>query len=654
MNGDSDESEYVDDDEHLLSEPDARRKSSKAKIKNFRVKNESSRETSAPSEELLGGAHVKRDGIAKPKTAVLRAYRDLLNAEIAEVFEPAPDDGSNALAPSQIGASIWTSQEKHRFFTALPSFGPGNLPCISRAVGTKSEFEVKAYVLLLQEGARELDEKGKAREKFHLSDVPAAAEISEECLDVEEACVAELDRRVKEQEMAVEKEWWGEENWLIDEDAAAAIEAASVDASGKPIKPENSADDEVVDPDPAHYDASDAQHDSTSSQLSSDLLLNPSNFLQLSRSIFMNSKNPELDWRTVFEDDEISSSPSMRRTAFEDFYNLTVSITRRLVQASIFQALSRLRSSSDKRYIAAVSKNDVEAAREMAGPKMEGRKYWADAVRRCGIEVYCDSRKIRGDDGRIGTKVGYRLTQSEVEAALGIRAPNGDGDASATINSDESDASVNDSDSDAYTIASSSDAEGNEQSDPELKEAEVSRGRTKTPSENHKRPLSPTSFDRAERGYLEKFDRINSTGVENDLRAVLGLEALPEAPSPRPAFNYKRSITETKTPDWREMVQYEAPWEQPQGHPSMSDIERMESKGARRRKRRRVEPEAILSPREEPMEVSEDEGGQELSEEETNRDTAEKDSEEDEDGSKDNSGDEAEENDVDIVESDEE
>lgn len=619
MNDNSDESEYVLDNEHDLDKPDTRTRSSKAKApsaKHIHVKREASRELSVASEQSSKVARVKAS-IAKPKNATLRAYRDLLNSEIAEASGQVSHVKAEALPPSQIGASFWTSQEKDKFFEALSCRGSGDLPCLSAAIGTKSQFEVKAYILLLQEAVRELNVAGRAREKFELADAPVAAEISEECLEVEESIAAELDRRVQEQEEAKEQERWGEENWLIDEDVAAEIEIESGTGNEKAIKTEDNEDDGLVDAETPQSRSNDEENDSNSTSLSADQLLNSSNFLQLSQSLFMNSKDPDLDWRTVAEDDDTNLPPSMRRTAFEDFYNLAVSLTRRLVQASIFQALSRLRSSSDPRLVAGVNRHDVHAAREIAGPKTEGQAYWTNAIRRCGIEVYRESRRFKVNDGRKGTKVGYRLTRDELEEALGVKSRDKGADASVRAdasNSDDEDDEddADEPDSDAYTVASSSDDGSSDHSDEEHEEETISRGRTKSPLENRKRPLSPSSFDRAERKYLEALDRCNSTQEENGLRSAFGMEALPKLRSSKTTFHYKRSVAENRPLDWRETMQYEAPWEQLQGYPRMSDFEQMGVKGERRRKRRRLEPEseAVSNRRTESIEDSEDEDSQ--------------------------------------------
>jgi len=159
MNDDSDVSEYVDESDRQPVRGKARSKapnSGKGRSKNGNIKREASRDPSAESEDLNGTVNAASQ---KVKSDILRSYRDLLNSNIAEVLEPTENSESDSLPPSQIGTSFWTSKEKDRLFAAIQSHGPGNLQALALAVGTKSEPEIKAYILLLQEGVRELDAK---------------------------------------------------------------------------------------------------------------------------------------------------------------------------------------------------------------------------------------------------------------------------------------------------------------------------------------------------------------------------------------------------------------------------------------------------------------------------------------------------------------
>ncbi|KAM5448809.1 hypothetical protein McanCB49686_007020 [Microsporum canis] len=74
---------------------------------------------------------------------------------------------------------------------------------------------------------------------------------------------------------------------------------------------------------------------------------------------------------------------------FTDFYTLAVSLTRRLVQSSIFFALSRLRA-MDERGLdrnRVVRKDDVYAALGTLKIRRNSREFWIHAARRCSLDV---------------------------------------------------------------------------------------------------------------------------------------------------------------------------------------------------------------------------------------------------------------------------
>jgi len=574
MNDDSDVSEYVDESDRQPVRSKARSnapRSGKGRSRNDSIKREASQGPSAESEDLNGTVNAASK---KVKSDILRSYRDLLNSNIAEVLEPTESSGTDALPPSQIGTSFWTSKEKDRLFAAIQSHGPGNLQALAFAVGTKAEPEIKAYILLLQEGVRELD--AKATQQFGPADVSAAVETEPDLLEAEELLAAAIEERARAVEEGREKQQWGEESWMIDDDAVASLEDRYGGSNAETTK---DGDDEDSRPDVSHNTSDDELSDKGS--IPSTELLNAATFLQLSRSLFMNSINPQMNWQTLSQEEGSEQRPSIRRTAFKDFHNLVVSLTRRLMQASLFQALSRLRASSESRLLPYVNGFDVAAARETMGLKTQRPEYWVDAVKRCGVEVYSDSKKWRTQEGRQGTKNGFKLTEDELRAELGAVLPNTTAPATEDVSDIEED--VDSSDSDAYTVVSSSGG-----SDDESSEAKVTtdnRGRTLT---DRRRPLSPASFHRAETKYLERIDRHNATDPDDEYRHTLGLPAIVRNYTSKPAFPYKQAEVESRPADWRAVVQYEAPWEQPHGMPQKRDFDAMNMQGARRRKRRRL------------------------------------------------------------------
>ncbi|KAM0709314.1 hypothetical protein Q7P35_003352 [Cladosporium inversicolor] len=576
MNDDSDVSEYVDESDRQPAKSKAKSKaviSKRSRSKHANVKREGSRE---PSTEQWNQAD--QDGSSnavaqKVKSDIFRSYRDLLNSNIAEVLEPTENPGTDALPPSQIGTSFWTSKEKERFFAAIQSHGPGDLQALALAVGTKAEPEIKAYILLLQEGVKELE--AKATQQFGPADVSAAVETEPDLLEAEELLATAIEERSRAVEETEEKQRWGEESWLIDDYVAASLEDRYGNPDAKTTKDSNVEDEQH---EAARSTSGDEQSDSGSP--SSTELLNAATFLQLSRSLFMNSINPEINWHTLSQEAKSETRPSIRRTAFDDFHNLVVSLTRRLMQASLFQALSRLRATSDPRMLPYVNGFDVAAARETMGLKTQRPEYWVDAIKRCGIEVYSDSKKWRTQEGRQGTKNGVKLTEDELRAELGAVPSDTIAPAEDLTDVEED---IESSDSNAYTVVSSSGS-----SDDEFLEAKVTtdaRGRTLT---DRRRPLSPASFHRAETKYLERIDHYNAKDHDDEYRHILGLPATVQIYTSKPVFPYKQADVESRPADWRAVVQYEAPWEQPQGMPQKRYFDAIEMEGARRRQRRRL------------------------------------------------------------------
>lgn len=248
MNGDSDESEYVDDSDHKSAGRKSKAQTSKAKrgrSTNAAIKQETSRGSSVAPDDQPASKGTKDAAAQKVKSDTLRFYRDLLNSNIAEVLQPSEILGSNSLTPSQIGVSFWTFKEKHRLFAAIQSHGPGDLQTIAAAIGTKAEPEIKAYILLLQDGVRELDTR--ATTQFGPADVDAAIETGPELLEAEEALATIVEERARAVEENGEKQRWGEESWLIDEDVAAAIDGRYGSSDDRADEPRANSDDEQPD-----------------------------------------------------------------------------------------------------------------------------------------------------------------------------------------------------------------------------------------------------------------------------------------------------------------------------------------------------------------------------------------------------------------------
>ncbi|OCL01723.1 hypothetical protein AOQ84DRAFT_272916, partial [Glonium stellatum] len=273
--------------------------------------------------------------------------------------------------PSQIGLSNWASQEKETFFSAVAKLGRDDISGIAQAIGSKSQTEVREYFLLLQEGyvQHNLNE-AQAKAVISLREIPAAIELTEECCNSLDTAGEALAWYQENFEAKQEQKKVGD-YWLLDQNVAEEIEAA---ISETMTQKQNSP--QILASVPA------AQ------------LLKLDRWIELSRELFMNSGTPGLseNWRTVADPGE---EPSLYHTAFEDFQRLAISITQRLVQTAIFQAMSRLRAQDWRTSHSAkpfVRKRDVLTAIDILGMKQDSKDFWATTARRCGVLVYQENR----------------------------------------------------------------------------------------------------------------------------------------------------------------------------------------------------------------------------------------------------------------------
>ncbi|OWP05532.1 hypothetical protein B2J93_7876 [Marssonina coronariae] len=205
--------------------------------------------------------------------------------------------------------------------------------------------------------------------------LPAAVEISDECVALLERAGDAIAIHQEVAEEKVEKTKWGD-SWLITEDVARSIEKRRRDAAGE------QAMEEVL---PAAN------------------LLHLRTWLELSRQIFMNPAAPrdEDNWEIIAEPGE---RPAVRATAFEDFHSLTVSITKRIVSTVLYCTMSRLRARSSKTTKhSEITVGDVEAALNILGMRTSSNEFWIGCAKRCNLQIIDD---------------GSTMTHTEVEEAL--------------------------------------------------------------------------------------------------------------------------------------------------------------------------------------------------------------------------------------------
>ncbi|PPJ58913.1 hypothetical protein CBER1_04453 [Cercospora berteroae] len=502
-------------------------------------------------------------------------YRDLLNDMIADA-RGRETNCEFALTGSQIEASSWSAREKNALFRALERHGSGDLPRLALSVHTKSQSEIQVYISLLREGLA-VQHKADPRKTAILSDTPAAAEISIDCEAALENAADALSTRVEKHEQTAEHEKYSE-NWLVDAEAAEQEEQNYEQAI---------ADASETNNDVSTTDAVDS--------ISSDqaFLLRQAAFLQLSRNLFMNNGEQEdLSWNHVNLVTDVVDEPAIFRRALGDLQAIAISLTRRLVQVSIFQAMTRLRANDSTRSewtpLPAVRETDVRTAIEILELRPRWRQYWASVPRRSRVTVYSDSKKY--NDGRPGTKAGHALTYDEVEAELGGEGKIGEPDVEVSEEEVfEEDIDEHMANSDAFTDDPDQPGASEEDGDQDSKQKSV----LFRSSRKRKRALSPDTHAHLQDEHAEAVDLQHSASEQRRLWELFRLtppECLAQTTTMKaapPAIPAGAAVSTMQT-DWRTSVGVQAEWESESGIPTHEDFHTMDVEGRARRKRRHV------------------------------------------------------------------
>ncbi|KAJ5518815.1 hypothetical protein N7453_001237 [Penicillium expansum] len=306
----------------------------------------------------LGDALMERVPQIRGSLTFLRAYAHMIvqNEEIIDYASLRELD--NPYQVSQHGSMVWTPTEKEVFFNALDRKGKSGIKEIAAAIGTKSELEVMEYIRVLHKALTAQYSSDVHLERMPvLSDVLAATEVSEECCGLleEYADVLSLKESLIEAQAGTQQHG---DNWIITRARAQDLEAEEDDSARGDLR------------------------------LASDLLNLPY-WLRLSSSLFMNLGGTQAEnnwWNLAKRQDLITAyghTPSMTADTAVEFYSLAVSVTRRLIQSSLFFAMSRLRSSNrsgnDKKGY--IRTQDVRAAIEVLNMK-HCRPNFVDIARR--------------------------------------------------------------------------------------------------------------------------------------------------------------------------------------------------------------------------------------------------------------------------------
>ncbi len=471
-------------------------------------------------------------------------YRNLLNNTIDDITKKTISGELKPLGASQIGITEWSVKEKELFFRALTTKGKDDLLGIAAMIGTKNELEVHVYLQLLQKARKEHHLYDRRQQLLGISDVVGAFEVSKDCCDALDLAADALGVLQEEKEHESEIEKYGELRLL---DATAAKWVEDHLHKGK------DGESEVLQVLPAAT------------------VLNLGYYLELSSRLFMNSNDPEYNWRSYSGRDE---SPSILYSAFSDIQDIAVSVTRRLIQSTLFFATSRLRATSSSTYTHRlhVRRRDVTAALSVLGMKYDAKSYWTGVAKRCSLDVYEDPKRR--------TVEGERLNYDEIERRLneprkyklksGAITPQ-ENDLASQTPLHEDDSSVSDYLSEDISKVTAS---------PD--DADLSH----TSCESH--ALAQEHLEQDQDAYVNAIDLKASQYEEQRLWKILGQKA-PETVKPWEIELPKRSgpsrISREDLDDWRSWVDYVGEWEAHDKPVSASDFAATQKKFRNRRSR---------------------------------------------------------------------
>lgn len=467
------------------------------------------------------------------KSSYNDGYRGLFNSTVKEIASNQSET-DNLLQETQIGVTVWSSEEKGAFFRALARRGRQDIRGIASDMGSKSESEVYLYSNMLYKAVVEQQIYETRKISLDTSKLEAALEIGGDCcaaLDLSAEALSVLQQN--EEEKAEKKRH--KDLALLTPRIARWVESCVLATEG--------GKEEV-----SHLQ-----------QIPAAKLLNLKNFLALSKRFFMNSTIAENNWRSYT--DLKTKSPSIMYTAFSDFHALIFSIAQRLVQSSLFFAMSRLRAMSRSGHYTPrphVRRRDVIAALNVLGMETDAKAFWARAAQKCKLRVY--------DKVRHRQVFGKRYSYVEVERIL---SPN------TTSGQDKPEKFVRDTSKSrkgrTFTESSASASEGLASSDSISIEADESSALSNDEdlSTTHLDPTNGQDHnqdgrDQLQDVYAEAIDQQASRNEECRLWELLGEDAaetmeLEDVMLPKgPFLNRKKK---EQLDDWRNWVDYAGDWE---------------------------------------------------------------------------------------------
>ncbi|KTW28222.1 uncharacterized protein T551_02641 [Pneumocystis jirovecii RU7] len=285
-------------------------------------------------------------------------YLQLLNQVIRETAADVDlEITKNDLDPSIVCGNMWSSLEKEKFFKSLSRRSRHNPEDIARDVGSKSVMQVIGYMNILEEESQMLRlSNRKSGEEVSLRHIPAAMEMSDKWINVEEQEAKKIQKWTDKLQERQEKVTWGPEWSFLENRKTHEIEMAW-----------NFVNESFISIQEPLFEVS-----------PEICFLRPKSFIELSEKLFFN--------RDI---DSPSKEIVLYRTTLMHMYELARRLTRRLVQTVYFIALSRLRAESSSnfhsRYV--VRSKDVQMAVDILRLNRNSDSYWLNLPRRIKMTV---------------------------------------------------------------------------------------------------------------------------------------------------------------------------------------------------------------------------------------------------------------------------
>ena len=458
-------------------------------------------------------------------------YRRLFNSTVNELAWDTSLRTDHSLPESQIGVTIWSSEEKAAFFHALARKGRHDIRGIATDIGTKSESEVHVYSGILHKAAVDQQTYRTCNTLFNTSSLEAALEVQGDCCAALDLAAEALSTFQQNEDEKAEKKKH-KDFALLTPRIARKLERCMATPEG--------GEEEVKQRVPAAT------------------MFNLMNFLTLSKRFFMNSVKAEDNWRSYTG--RRTKSPSIMYTAFSDLHALMISITQRLVQSSLFFAMSRLRAMSAAGHYRPglhVRRRDVIAAVNILGMKIDSKSFWAGAARKCKLRVY---EKVRHRQ-----VFGKRYSYAELERILS-HGSFSDAVCSATMvkcasaatsqEPSRKESSIGGLEDPISSDSTSLDSGGSKPSSLSNNEDILATWNHGNKHEDH---------DSLQDAYAEALDQQASLNGEHRLWEMLGtdpVEKLEHVNVKLPQAPFQTRKTEIEVCDWRKLVEYAEDWEE--------------------------------------------------------------------------------------------